>query len=73
MCQGQNIGEFLLCQEKQRDKYILLFDFENYKIIKRKLHRGEVFKSWVPFHSNMYHISKFAFNQDGQGLAVQTA
>lgn len=41
--------------------------FENYKIIKRKLHR-EVLKSWVPFLTNIYHISKFTFSARQPGF-----
>lgn len=41
--------------------------FENCKIIKRKLHR-EVLKSWVPFLTNIYHISKFTFSARQPGF-----
>lgn len=71
MCQVQDIGKFL-CQEKQRDKYILLFDFENYKIIKRRLHRGEVLNG---FHFIVICtiLVNLLLMQDRLGLAVQTA
>lgn len=36
--------------------------FGNNRIIKRKLHRGEVLNYWVTFVTNIYHSSKFIFD-----------
>lgn len=42
--------------------------FENYKVTKRKLHRGEVIKYWVTFVTNIYHTSKFTLGPRQMGF-----